>query len=94
VEVARPLHQSLARSTVLEDLLAMDGMKEPSPLKAWPEVSTRELLCRDDRLIPAHRFGRVAEERLGIIPGEIDGGQCVALRWPKEPADRRRSFLL
>jgi pimeloyl-ACP methyl ester carboxylesterase len=27
-------------------------MHEPSPLRAWPDVPTRVLLCRDDRLFP------------------------------------------
>src|ERR687887_2029623 len=41
---------------------------EPSPLAAWPNVPTRVLLCRDDRLLPAAFVRRVARERLGIIP--------------------------
>jgi pimeloyl-ACP methyl ester carboxylesterase len=47
---------------------------EPSPLKAWPDVPTRVLICRDDRLFPARFLRRVARERLGIKPDEIDGG--------------------
>jgi hypothetical protein len=31
---------------------------------------------------------RVARERLGIVPDEIDGGHCVALSRPQELADR------
>jgi len=41
-------------------------MGDPSPLKAWPNVPTRVLLCREDRLFPAEFLRRVARERLGI----------------------------
>jgi hypothetical protein len=34
------------------------------------------LLRRGDRVFPADMFGRVAEERLGITPDEIDGGHA------------------
>jgi pimeloyl-ACP methyl ester carboxylesterase len=62
-------------------------MHEPSPLKSWPDVPTRVLLCRDDRLFPAPFLRRVAQERLGITPDEIDGGHTPALSRPKELAD-------
>ena len=29
------------------------SMREPWPLSAWPDVATRILLCRDDRVFPA-----------------------------------------
>jgi pimeloyl-ACP methyl ester carboxylesterase len=63
-------------------------LAEPSPLAAWPDVSTRVLLCRDDRLFPAAFVRRVARERLGIAPDEIDGGHTPALSRPKELAER------
>jgi pimeloyl-ACP methyl ester carboxylesterase len=62
-------------------------MGEPSPLKEWPDVPTRVLLCRNDRLFPAHFLRRVARERLAITPDEIDGGHTPALSHPKELAD-------
>jgi len=68
------------------------GMK-PWPLKAWPEVPTRFLLCRDDRFFPAEWLRRVVNERLGIAPDEIDGSHCIALSRPKELADRLVSYL-
>jgi pimeloyl-ACP methyl ester carboxylesterase len=61
-------------------------MGEPSPLKAWPDVPTRVLLCRNDRLFPAHFLRRVARERLAITPDEIDSGHTPALSRPKELA--------
>ncbi len=60
---------------------------EPSPLKAWPDVPTRVVLCRNDRLFPAHFLRRVARERLAITPDEIDSGHTPALSHPKELAD-------
>jgi pimeloyl-ACP methyl ester carboxylesterase len=67
-------------------------MHEPSPLKAWPDVPTRVLLCRDDRLFPAPFLRRVARERLGITPDEIDGGHTPALSRPKELAHRLEAY--
>jgi pimeloyl-ACP methyl ester carboxylesterase len=61
-------------------------MDEPSPLRAWPDVPTRVLLCRQDRLFPAGYLRRVARERLGITPDEIDGGHTPALSRPAELA--------
>jgi pimeloyl-ACP methyl ester carboxylesterase len=69
-------------------------MREPSPLTAWPEVPTRIVLCRDDRLFPAPFLRRVAQERLGITPDEIDGGHTPALSRPKELADRLEAYRL
>jgi pimeloyl-ACP methyl ester carboxylesterase len=67
-------------------------LAEPSPLAAWPDVPTRVLLCRDDRLFPAAFLRRVARERLGIAPGEIDGGHTPALSRPKELAERLEAY--
>ena len=67
-------------------------MGEPSPLRAWPDVPTRVLLCRDDRLFPAQFIRRVAKQRLGIVPDEIDGGHTPALSRPKELADRLEAY--
>lgn len=65
----------------------------PSPLKAHPDVPTKFILCRDDRLFPADFFRRLVPERLGIVPDEIPGCHCVALSHPKEVADRLESYL-
>jgi pimeloyl-ACP methyl ester carboxylesterase len=66
--------------------------QEPWPLEAWPDVPTRFLLCRDDRLLPADFLRRVVRERLGIVPDEIDGGHCVALSRPTEVAERLHGY--
>lgn len=67
--------------------------EDPWPLAGWPEVPTRVLLCRDDRLFPAPFQRRVAAERLGITPDEIDGGHLPALARPDELADRLLAYL-
>ncbi len=67
--------------------------REPWPLDAWPDVPTRFLLCRDDRLLPARFLRRVVRERLGITPDEIGSGHCVALSRPRELADRLVAYL-
>jgi pimeloyl-ACP methyl ester carboxylesterase len=67
-------------------------MGEPSPLKAWPDVPTRVLLCREDRLFPAAFLRRVARERLGISPDEIEGGHTPALSRPRELAERLDAY--
>ncbi|MEA2142119.1 MAG: hypothetical protein QOI64_549 [Solirubrobacteraceae bacterium] len=63
-------------------------MLEPWPLDAWPDVPTRYLLCRGDRMFPAEWTRRLVRERLGITPDEIDGGHCPFLSRPGELADR------
>jgi hypothetical protein len=47
--------------------------REPWPLTAMPDVPTRSLLCRDDRLSPEDFMRRITSERLGITADEIDG---------------------
>jgi pimeloyl-ACP methyl ester carboxylesterase len=59
---------------------------------AWPDVPTRVLICRDDRLFPTGFLRRVARERLGITPDEIDGGHTPALSRPHELADRLEAY--
>lgn len=67
-------------------------MGAASPLEAWPDVPTRVLLCRDDRLFPAGFIRRVARERLGITSDEIDGGHTPALSRPKELAECLQAY--
>jgi pimeloyl-ACP methyl ester carboxylesterase len=61
---------------------------EPWPLAAWPEVPTRVLIPREDRLFPLEFQRRVARERLGIEVDEIDGGHLPYLSRPAELAQR------
>jgi hypothetical protein len=62
------------------------SMNSPWPLKAWPGVPTKFVLCDQDRFFPPAFFRRLVPERLNIIPDEIAAGHCVALSRPKELA--------
>lgn len=62
--------------------------EDPWPLHAWPDVATRVLLCRDDRFLPPAFVRRVARERLGVTPDEMDGGHLPAMARPEELAAR------
>jgi hypothetical protein len=59
----------------------------PWPMDAWPDVRTRFVLCKHDRVFPASFFRRLVPGRLGITPDEIPGGHCVALSRPKDLAE-------
>ena len=59
----------------------------PWPLRSWPDVATRFVLCTEDRVFPPDFMRRVVSERLGITADEIAAGHCVALSRPRELAD-------
>ncbi|WP_129667736.1 alpha/beta fold hydrolase [Phytoactinopolyspora endophytica] len=63
------------------------SMSDPWPLKAWPNVPTRFVICSEDRFFPPDFMRRLASERLGVVPDEISSGHCAALSRPKELAD-------
>jgi pimeloyl-ACP methyl ester carboxylesterase len=65
---------------------------QPWPLAAWPDVPTRVLAGRDDRLFPLELQRRVAQERLGLPVDEIPGGHLVALSRPRELVDRLETY--
>jgi pimeloyl-ACP methyl ester carboxylesterase len=62
--------------------------REPWPLERWPEVPTRVLAPREDRLFPLVFQQRIARERLGIEVDEIAGGHLPMLSRPGELAER------
>ena len=83
-----------------EEALRRGGRGESStvwntrwPLDRWPDVPTRFILCRDDRVFPAAHMRRVAQQRLGTVPDEIPGCHCAALSHPKELSDLLVSYL-
>jgi pimeloyl-ACP methyl ester carboxylesterase len=80
--------EALERSRAQSDTPSL----EPWPLEAWPDVDTRFLLCRKDRLLPADFLRRVVRERLGFVPDEIESGHCPALSRPKELAERLDAY--
>ncbi|UJR86338.1 alpha/beta fold hydrolase [Sandaracinus amylolyticus] len=57
---------------------------DPWPLAAWPEVETQVIAGTHDRLFPIDFVRRLAKERLGVTPIEIDTGHLVALAKPAE----------
>ncbi|MEO8540875.1 MAG: alpha/beta hydrolase [bacterium] len=71
-----------------EHILPQSGRPfgDPWPLSSWPDIPTRVVLSRDDRLFPAEFQRRVALQRLGLVPDELDGGHLVALSQPKKLA--------
>jgi len=69
-------------------------MTQPWPLDAWPEVPTRVLIGRDDRLFPADLQRRIARERLGIEADEIEGGHLVALSRPVQLVERLEAYRI
>ena len=57
---------------------------DPWPLDAWPEVPTRVLACRHDRLFPFEFMRGLARERLGVEADAIDSGHLPALARPDD----------
>ena len=61
-------------------------LSETTPLKAWPDVDSRSIVCRDDRAINPDWVRTAARERLGVEAVEIDGGHSPFLTRPAELA--------
>ncbi len=59
---------------------------DPWPLSAWPDVPTRVVTGREDRLFPRDFQHRLARERLGIVPDDVDGGHLAVLSHPAQLA--------
>jgi pimeloyl-ACP methyl ester carboxylesterase len=68
------------------------ALKGPWPLETWPDVPTRYLLCRDDRMFTADWARRHARERLGIEADEMDGGHYISISRPRELAERLDAY--
>jgi pimeloyl-ACP methyl ester carboxylesterase len=62
--------------------------REPWPLSGWPDVPTRVLAPRDDRLFPLAFQRRVTRERLGLPVHVLPGGHVPMLARPGELAAR------
>ena len=65
---------------------------EPWPLDAWPDVPTRVLAGRHDRLIPFETTRRLARERVGVEADAIDTGHAPAFARPQELAQRLEAY--
>ncbi len=61
---------------------------EPWPRESWPDVPTRVLCPRDDRLFPWSFQERVVRDRLGLDLDDIAGGHLPMLSRPAELARR------
>jgi pimeloyl-ACP methyl ester carboxylesterase len=66
--------------------------RDPWPLEAWPEVPTRVLAARYDRLFPLEFMRALAIERLGLEPDVIDTGHLPALSRPAELTERLEAY--
>ena len=78
---AEVVEEALARG---EPRQSDTPMKEPWPLEAWPDVPTRVVVGRQDRLFPFEFLRALSRERLGIEPDVIDSGHLPALSRPDE----------
>ncbi len=56
--------------------------REPSPLRAYPEVPARAIVCTDDRVLAAASCARHAVERLGASVITLGGGHSPMLAQP------------
>ena len=72
----------------------MTPLDQPWPLGSWPDVPTRVLAGRHDRMFPLDFQRRVARERLAIEVEEIDGGHMVAMSNPAGLANRLEAYRL
>jgi pimeloyl-ACP methyl ester carboxylesterase len=66
---------------------------QPWPLDRWPDVPTRVLVGRDDRLFPPEFQRRVVRDRLGVDVEEMAGGHLLSLSQPQELAGRLLGML-
>jgi pimeloyl-ACP methyl ester carboxylesterase len=73
---------------------SMTPLDEPWPLSAWPDVPTRVLAGRHDRMFPLEFQRRIARERLRVEADEIEGGHMVAMSNPSGLSDRLEAYRL
>lgn len=65
-----------------------DGpFRDPWPLSQWPDVLTRVVACRYDRLFPLPFVRQLSRDRLGIEADVIDTGHLPALADPAALTD-------
>jgi pimeloyl-ACP methyl ester carboxylesterase len=66
---------------------------QPCDIERWPDVPTRVIAGRDDRLFPLEFQRRVARERLGIEPEVLPGGHLLAKSRAAELADQLEEYV-
>jgi pimeloyl-ACP methyl ester carboxylesterase len=62
------------------------------PLERWPDVPTRVIAGRYDRLFPLPYLQQVARERLGIEPDVLPSGHLPALACPEALVARLEAY--
>jgi pimeloyl-ACP methyl ester carboxylesterase len=67
--------------------------EEPWPLDEWPDVPTKVIAGRNDRLFPLEFMRRLSRERLGMEPDVIDAGHLLALARPAELAEMLETYV-
>ena len=75
------LDEALARGAPDQ---SMRPFADAWPLEKWPDIPTRVIAGRNDRLFPLEFMRRLARERLGIEPEVIETGHLPALAEPDE----------
>jgi pimeloyl-ACP methyl ester carboxylesterase len=63
-------------------MMARQAMLEIFPLDRWPSVPCSSIVCTGDRTIQPEWSRRVASERLGVEPIELDAGHCPHVSRP------------
>lgn len=78
-DVPGPVRAEVVRRPVEQ---TMGPLRDPWPLDHWPDVPTRVVAGRDDRLFPLAFVTALARERAGVEPDVIDTGHLGALADP------------
>ena len=81
-----------AEGAALERNEADAAFRTPLAVTAWPDVPTRVIVGRDDRLFPVGFQRALARDRLGVDVDEVPGGHLAALSQPVELADRLHRY--
>lgn len=63
------------------------ALKEPCPLRTWPQVPSSYISCARDRTITPAWQRKAARELLGVEPIELPGGHCPHVSRPEALAD-------
>lgn len=94
VAFVHDVHDELIEEMVArgEPRQADKAFEEPWPLDRWPDVPTKVIACRDDRLFPLAFMQRLSRERLGVEPDVIDTGHLPALARPDELAELLEAY--
>lgn len=68
--------------------------ESPRPLAVWPDVSTKVLIARGDRFLPAGFMRRLAQERLGIAADDMPGDHVPMLSHPDQVVERLEAYRM